>query len=264
MNRALIAVVAGGLLLSACGSDPFKQFFTGNPHIDGLEQRRVAPAPEDPPLWRGRDFNADADTLYKRGYVGIGLSEFNGSKVDWDDARSMARSLGADAVVVYTKYTNTISGATPLILPNTQTSNTTMTGTAYGAGGTVNAYGNATTTTNGTQVAYVPYSIQRSDYRAVYVVKIRPVFGVWTMDLSDSQRQQIQSNSGVVVHAVADDSPAFTADVLPGDIITRVNGSPFSGTAAFTNLLQSYAGQAVELTISRNGKVIKKKVTLNQ
>src|SRR6202043_3245767 len=112
-----------------------------------------------------------------------------------------------------------ITGAVPLMLPQTSTSYTSGSATAYGAGEPVTAYGNATTTTYGTQTTMMPYSVARSDFGAVYFVKTRQRAGIITLPLDDAAHKRLGTNSGILVRLVVDGTPAFNADVFPGDVL---------------------------------------------
>ncbi|WP_353661488.1 trypsin-like peptidase domain-containing protein [Hydrogenimonas sp. SS33] len=79
---------------------------------------------------------------------------------------------------------------------------------------------------------------------------------------------------GVLVLRVRPGSPAAQAGlrgatvtpegtIIPGDIIVAVDGKTVDSVAAFRNILDKHAvGDAVTLTIARNGRLIKRKVIL--
>jgi S1-C subfamily serine protease len=67
---------------------------------------------------------------------------------------------------------------------------------------------------------------QRYDQVAVFFVKStkKLKFGVSVADLSHGQRSALDRNTGALLDIVMENSPAFTANVLPGDILVEVNG----------------------------------------
>jgi S1-C subfamily serine protease len=136
--------------------------------------------------------------------------------------------------------------------------------TAFGNnGGMVNGSYSGTSTTYVPQTTMVPYSVDRYSQIAAYFKPLdRKGLGVKFDSLSDQQRQQIGTNKGLAITAVRKGSPAFMADVLPGDIILSVNGQPvFDAQSSFAAMLAARGGTA-DLVISRNGDQIKKSVSV--
>jgi C-terminal processing protease CtpA/Prc len=110
---------------------------------------------------------------------------------------------------------------------------------------------------------YVRVTTDRYDYGAVYFVKQRFLFGALCRDLNDSERRSLQSDQGAVVVTVVDDSPAFNADVLAGDIIISVDGVVVAGRKAADAMMEARKGKQVMLTFVRAGERIEKSVQLN-
>lgn len=203
--------------------------------------------------------------MMENGYAMVGYSSFNAGNVDEKGALLQAKKVNASTVIIYSKYTNTVSSVMPLTLPNTQTSTTSLYGNAYGSGGYANYSGTATTTTYGSKTTYIPYSVNRSDYMATYWVKIKPlVLGVQVMDLTPELRNEIQSNKGVLVSVVVKGSPAFYSDILKGDILKKVGDTDIYDAKEFANAVSKHIGQKVMFTIYRNGTTIEKEVQLNK
>lgn len=249
--------------LAAC-ANPFVKFYHPNVYYDA--SRRVGVPMQIPEVVVGSDPQQDYKNYMEAGYVVIGTSSFNGpsGKYGLDDATDEGYKVRADLIIVYSHYTNTVSGVMPWTIPHTETSMTNMNGSMYGSEGMTTFNGTATTTTYGSQTTYIPYSINRSDYFAVYLAKVKPRIGVYFNNLDDQERQTIGSNSGVIVNMVVDQSPAFNANILPGDIILKVNNLPVANTQTFSSTLEQLAGQQITLTIWRAGQIIEKTLTLNQ
>jgi C-terminal processing protease CtpA/Prc len=72
----------------------------------------------------------------------------------------------------------------------------------------------------------------------------------------------IRSNKGIRIQQVVNDTPAFEADILVGDIVLGVNGRGVSAGEPFQQRLQNTAGQRLELAIIRNGESLTKIVQL--
>jgi membrane-associated protease RseP (regulator of RpoE activity) len=181
-----------------------------------------------------------------------------------DRLLKQAVAVGADLVLILNpSYTGSVTSSLPITTPTTTTSQTNATATAYGRGGPVTAYGSGTTTTYGTQTNYVPITVHRSDYGAVYFIKQRFSLGAFFRDLDESERQRLQTNRGAVVRLVADSTPAFNADILVGDVFTAVDGEAVANTEALSKLLAERRGKSITISLVRGGAPLEKKVTLN-
>lgn len=256
------------LLLAGCASG-YKQFYRPaqgiNPEL--LASIRVAPAPAVPSVERAQpaDSQVVLDAYAKRSYVMIGSSMFNSGRGESEDsAISQAQDVGADLVLILNpRYTGSVTSAMPITTPTTSTSYSSGTAIAYGAGRPVTVYGSGTTTTYGSQTTYVPMTVHRSDYGAVFFVKRRYLLGALPRDLNDSERRELQSNKGVVVRLVVDNTPAFNADILVGDIITAVDGVSVLNSTSLGDIQRERRGKAVTVSILRGGQRIEKFVQLN-
>lgn len=225
---------------------------------------RVNPAPLTPMVERAPKLDANSLlALYtKRGYLLIGTSFFNTTNGSTDSAAAEAgKEQGADLVAIFDpQYTGSTTSQVPITTPTTTTSFTNSNATAYGTGGVVNAYGTATTTTYGSQTTYVPITVNHVSYGALYFIKARHPLGVIPRDLNDAERKQYQTNKGVVVSLVIDDSPAYMNDVLVDDIITEINGAKILNQNNFYQAVFSNSNKLTKVSILRNGTNIEKQI----
>jgi len=114
----------------------------------------------------------------------------------------------------------------------------------------------------------VPQLIAKGKY-------IRPVLGI---QIDEELNQLITRQAGlkgVVILRVSPGSPAAAAGlrgaridpdghIVPGDIITAVDGKPVDGVSRLLGRLDEHqVGDTVKLTVRRNGKDIEIPVTLN-
>lgn len=118
--------------------------------------------------------------------------------------------------------------------------------------------------TYGSKTTYIPMTVNRYDYGAVYLIKQKFILGVHWRPLESQERQLLQSNSGLYVDAVANGTPAFDSDILPGDIIESLNGQKVYDAKIASSLLGQLKGQQVSVALYRNGHLITKAVQLNQ
>jgi hypothetical protein len=201
--------------------------------------------------------------MYEEGYGLVGVSSFVGAAQHEKGAIKQAKKVGAAVVLITSKYRNTETGALPITTPTTQTSYTSGTMNAFGTGGS--AFGNymGTTTTYGSQTTYVPYSVDKYEQAALYFAPLaHKGFGFMLDRPTDEQKRTTGTNQGLQVLAVRRGSPAFTADVLPGDVLLAIDGQGVADMDAVRSELARGAGREAELRLSRGGTQITKKVPL--
>lgn len=254
------------VLLSGCVSG-YKQFYTQIPGVtpEAIAATRAAPPPSEPEVQRSAGI-PDEEYLGRLGYAAIGYSSFNSGRVESESsAVAQARDVGADLVVIINpQYTNTVNSQIPITTPTSQTSYTAGSATAYGSGGSATAYGSSTTTTYGSKTTYMPMSVRRYDYGAVYYVKKKYSLGVSWREFTSEERQIFKTNAGLYIRYAVKGTPAFYADILPGDILAAINGESIYGVEEAGELLRKHAGEEVDLAIFRDGEIIKKTVKLSE
>lgn len=266
LERIITLLVLSALIGCASG---YKQFYKGIPEWtpQAIKEYRATPPPQTPIVEYASvdDPNVTPEAYLRRGYAVIGQSMFNSGRAESEEAAiQQAREVGADLVLIFNpKYTGSVTSSVPITTPNTTTSYSSGSATAYGPGGPVTAYGSGTTTTYGSTTTYVPMTVHRSDYGAVYFIKRKFSLGASVRDLNDDERRQIQTNKGVAVTVVVDDSPAFDADILAGDIIASIDGIAIANTAGFSETLSTKAGKEILISLLRNGQKIEKTVQLS-
>lgn len=255
------------IILSGCASG-YKKFYKPAPDAtpEAILTERAAPAPAIPILERSipGDSNAILATYAKRGYIMIGNSIFNSGRNEPEaSAIKQGKAVGADIVLVLNpQYTGSVTSIVPVTTPTTSTSYTNGSANTYGYGGSATTYINATTTTYGSTTTYVPETVDRHDYGAVYFVKKRFPLGLITRDLNDTERQSIQTNKGAIVLVVVDNTPAFQADILVGDVILAIDGVPVPNAEGFAQIVRDRKGKKVDITVLRKDKQINKTVQL--
>lgn len=225
-------------------------------------------------ITQSSDPTNDIKELYRNGYALIGGSAFQGPPQSQDALMFQAKKVGADAVLFSCVYLGSQQAAVPWIQYQpgqtyTTTSSGTVNGNAWGNGGYAygsgNYYGSSTTTTPGTfSTQIVPITVQRYQYEAGFFRKIKPpVLGIIPTPLPLEIRQQLERNTGVYVWIVRNDSPAFDANILEGDVILNVNGADVTSVSDFIHQMSLFAGQKVDLGIWRNGQLKTISVQLN-
>lgn len=267
VKKLLACLLAAGAL-AGCASG-YRKFYQPAPWAtpEAVATRRAAPPPAHPAVEHAPPRNPQdtADQYARRGYIVIGTSFFNsGGSQDAAAAIQQGRDVGADLVLILDpRHTGTVTTSVPITTPTTQTTYSSGTATAYGSRGVVNAYGSGTSTTYGTQTTYVPMTVDRSDFGAVYFIRQRFSLGTFTRDLNDAERRAMQTNKGAVVRLVADATPAFHEDILAGDVVVTLDGEPVLSSDHFNQRLRQLRGQQVRLGLLRAGQPLEKTLRLN-
>ncbi len=257
------------LILSGCAANPYAKYY--NDFINGADLTKIESvklSDRDPVILQGNDPVADRIRMIELGYLAIGSSSFNSGERSKSELIDFAKSIRAEKVILYTNYSHTNSGVMPLEVPRIDSYSTTFSGNTYNFNaGNVNFSGAASTTYIGSETIYIPYNEHRYDYLAVYMVKLdlaKIDFGADVMPLTPAAKEKIGSNKGIVVTAVVENTPAYDADILRGDIITHIGGLRVNNMEDYFKIKRKVRGQTVNVAIIRNGLVIDKMVSFKE
>jgi S1-C subfamily serine protease len=86
--------------------------------------------------------------------------------------------------------------------------------------------------------------------------------GVTVSPLTDQLASHFGVKQGVLVSSVSDNSPAASAGIRAGDVITAVNGQNVSSSADVTRAMRAASGDSVEIVVTRERKSLSLKATL--
>lgn len=242
--KLLVLTIAVIIALSGC-ANPYTQFYEGAQ--DARTDPQYVPSNEEIKILLSSDIQSDVNELLKKGYKIIGTSSFNGPSARVTEAQLLeqAKTIGAHVVVSSSKFTNSTLSSIPITTPQTTTSYTPF--------GTINSYG--------TQTTFVPFAIEKSDFNAVFLIKYKARIGLYLAPLDDSSRQKIESNYGVMVSTVIEGTPAFDIGIIPGDILTSVDGVSVRSVEHFRELTKN-SNNGIEFTLYRNGRYLTKVVSI--
>jgi len=93
----------------------------------------------------------------------------------------------------------------------------------------------------------------------------RAFLGILAVPLSDDMREIAGADKGVLIDSLTDSSPAAKAGLLPGDVITRIDGQPVTTPTGLVERLRTRKpGDEIEVTYYRMGKRQETRVTLGE
>ena len=273
--NALLFFAAIMFSLTGC-VNYYQLFYHPNPTAATIENGFM-PYSGGTDIYSSRDPESDTASLIRRGYVYLGASSFEGGRSDVSHAqlKEQAVKVGADVVLSKVAFKGSEQRVVPWTTYNPGTmsmtnSNGMVTATAKNnQGGAV--YGNANysgsslTMTSGTySTQMVPVTINKYEWGATFWRKAtNPILGVHALPLTDELRQRLQRNTGVLVKYVVENSPAFRANILEGDVIMAINDEEATSIDAFPELYRKAAGQTVTISLIRGSEEKQVKVKFN-
>lgn len=182
-----------------------------------------------------------------RYFVPIGHSSFNGAYEDTRRAVNHAKSIGAVLVIVASKHTETVSSTVPIAVPKTTT--TYSSGSFYSGGG----YGSysGTQTSYGSETIPITVNVRRYDQGAAYFIKNKGKarYGIQVWPIPQEIRDSLGRNTGALIDLVFEDSPAFYANVMRGDVLIEVDGKNVRNEKHAQELLMSTPADASSSTL---------------
>lgn len=248
------AVLVLALALGGCATSGYRQFYQPVTPPPPAAAADYLDAGEAPQVIRTTPeaFATTVQQYRSRGYALLGTSFFNGRRERPGQAADQARELKATVVVLATRYTDTEIAVVPTPVLTSDI--------VYGSGiaridGRPAPF-RGSFTTFGTLSVPVTTQVRLYDHQAAYLVKLNrlPASGLVLTGLTPALRKAYERNTGAVVEVVLEDSPAFLADVLEGDLLTAVDGQAVRSPEAARAALEA-AGQrggAVVLQVLRD------------
>lgn len=272
----LLSAFALGILFSGCVNE-FQQFYKRSNVSPDVT---LLPYSGSTQIIGSGNIRIDEMRLQQEGYVLIGAASFQaGGEVSADEIMEQAKAVGADVVLwsnrrgeVRQEATPFAQGHPPVLGERNAYGTVNSAATPYGSSGIPNGpAGGANFNTSptpsmpdtfGSDTARV--TIQSYEYTAEFFRKAGgAVFGAFGSNIPDELRQKYQRNGGVVVSAVAAGSPAFKSNILPGDVIIKINDLDIKTVEEYDHAINMERGNAPIVTFIRNGEIESVSVILN-
>jgi len=215
MVKLLLAGIAFAALATSASANDWQKFY--HPVQDASKAIQWNGLPEI--ITSSGNLIADVDGMWQRGFAVVGYSAFNSPNNKTSDAIEWGSQLKARYVMLGTNLVSSQTTTLPLTLPSTTTSTTN---------GNVGATTfSATTTHYGTQTSFIPITVNRFDKLAIYFLEVpKKGTGIFPRNLTQAEVSSLETQRAIAVRAIRDGSPAYDANILPGDLIIEVNGKP--------------------------------------
>jgi hypothetical protein len=276
--KKLLMAAGLGFLLTGCATSPIARFYQDHTkEMPVAFQQRLRPPNGNPRIIAIAEtqHKTEIHHLEEQGYTIIGDVGYQGPATTQSQLIEQAKFVGADIILYSSALLGTQQGVVPIVSYQPGQTYTTsefgiVNANAYGSGGYVSGFGtysgSATTTSPGTfNTQYVPY--QYSVYRtmASFWRQLKPsILGVRYNAIPENLRIALQRNTGAYVNVVIQDTPAFNANILEGDIIIQIADKPIANAQECSDSLVIFAGQKIPIKVIRNGKTLDVDVQLNE
>src|SRR4029453_6131650 len=145
----LCLVIVSSVVFTSC-ANPYRKFYHHR-QISREASTSIIPSTTEPEVYSGRDLDKDWVAMTENGFALLGYSNFNGPVQSFEKAKEQGRDVKAAVVLVYSKYSHTVTGAIPYTIQNpSQKVVTNSSGNVYGTdGGTASYSGTSTATVPG-------------------------------------------------------------------------------------------------------------------
>lgn len=222
MRYALFFAVIASAPTQANASD-WEKFY--RPLVEANVGVPAASAPQVLPS--SGSVEADIGALWTKGFVAIGYTAFDTNNGSTRDGERLAKKLKARYVIISSQMTATSTIQIPIKTPNNTTSYTNGTVNVLGNNGSAQGNYNQTTTTYGSNTTYIPMVSSRYSKMAIFFRELeKQGTGINPRELLPEEVRRFETKRAFVVRFVRDGSPAYMADILPGDVVLKVNDAP--------------------------------------
>ncbi|QQE12100.1 PDZ domain-containing protein [Planctomycetota bacterium] len=255
------------ILTLLTGCNQFQSSFVSDldhPHPDPLDYakyNRVAFEGEPRAIeHQANDFDT-LRRLYEDGYASLGSSNFEDQLQSKSHLLEQAKLIKAEVATYFIDYlrTETVFHKRTEKEPE-DTYIRTRYRDEYGY-----YYTSSHITSHKTHVTYEPETYSLYHHSAICWTKRAspPILGAWLDELTTLDLNTNNIQGGVKVLATIKSSPAWSARIIPNNIITHINNTPINRVTQANMLLKENAGQTITLTIITNNQTKTVEAELN-
>jgi hypothetical protein len=255
MNTLAYLAVVGALLAAptARADNWEKNYQAAPPSRIPLEEEVGEPRIEPP---KG-NIVSDQLRMWELGYTLIGYSSFSDWMQKTKNAIKLGRKLKANVILLDIHVADTRTSTINLSQPTQTLSTTSGTVKIDGTGGPATGTYSGSTTTYGSETNSFQLSVDIYDKSAVYYRKMRQLgTGLFCRMPTPEERAAAGTNRVLTVVAIRNGSPAYIADILPGDMVVAVNDQPVDPETWASWDKDTIAGnvESAKLTVMRKGE----------
>ena len=249
MRRSSIcaAILAISIGATAHAND-FKRFYkplvdTGPiPFMPDRQPPKIVPSTSD--RWH------DIALLWEKGYRPIGTASFSDLWKEDKDALKFAKKIGATYVLRYSVEEGTHSGMRTV--QTSHSSDTPFRANVTGSYGRTIGTLTGTVTTEWTETEVIPYTYTLFGQTAVYFSLLeKRGSGLFLIPATEKGAAAAGTKLGGEVLAVREGSPAYYADILPGDVIIALDGRGLPGYDSFNRIIAEAGDAPILVTFYR-------------
>ena len=229
-------------------ANDFKRFYEPFPDTGPIpftpdhQPPQIMPSTEDP--WQ------DIALLWEKGYRPIGDARFTSVWESNKEALKFAKKIGATYVVRYSQDKGTYNGTRTVETSHSRDTpfRTNVTGSYGRTIGTLTG----TVTTEWTETEVIPYTYTLYGQTAVYFCLLeKRGSGLFLIPPTKEGAAAAGTSLGGQVLAVRNGSPAYYADILPGDVITALNGQGLPTFSSFNRIIAEADDAPILVTLYR-------------
>ena len=247
-RSAICAALLAVFLAPAAHANNFKRFYEPIPDTGPIPFALDRQPPKIMPSTL--DASRDVAVLWEKGYRPIGESRFEAGWNSDKDALKFAKKIGAAYVVRYSADKGTRSGTTTYTTHRSSDSPFRVNVTG-GYGRTIGTL-SGTMTTRWTETESIPYSYTVYGQTAVYFSLLeKRGSGLFLIPPTKEGAEAAGTDLGGQVLAVREGSPAYNADILPGDVIIALDGQGLPTFSSFNRIIAEAGDAPILVTLYR-------------
>lgn len=215
-----------------------------------------------------KNLDKDIRKYQQQGFLPIGRSEFYANRYqDKSDIKKQAEVIGAQLVLVLREDLGSSTYSMPVTTPTMEYSTSNSNYNVYNNTNTNigRIQGQSNTISHGSKTNYIPVTVNHGKYTAFFLAKFKTSTGIIPRELSDTDRQLLGQNSGIIVDTIVNASPAYYQNIIENDVVLKINGKSIFGVNGFIGLINdNLSNGKLRLDILRQGKILKKEIILSK